>query len=346
QNNEKEKQSYANKSDLIVSGVENKKLVEDIRSYNIYNITDNIIKNSKMPILKRIERINNLEVGSDLVQEKTNTNGLVEIPKANFLTSTPYIFSEEEIEVITEFSKSENINLKTTFFHVGNLKTSANLSYMGGLGGSKYLLSGSDQEKEKQKEIKNLVFEIYAYLDWITYLEQFKQLKFVRLALSNQGTIFENDITLTLKFPSNVYMKSEELLPPGPSIIEEILDTEFIPNIFGDINSVEINSYRYPIGATLPRYQLPSFPGYDNTPKYNDLKEDYFKEHKKIECYNEYEENGYIVQKYHFEELKQYTSISFPSVLLFNYDNVCVEIEYEIISRSNPHKKQKVVKVN
>lgn len=335
QNHESDKKSLQNKNDynsnLIISGIEHKKVKENIEYFNYNEKFEVFFKKLKENILKRIDDINNLILAPKKVVNNKNT--MANIPTVQLFRTKPYVYPDSYIETITDFSTEESIKLNDDFFEVGDLKTQENVGYIAGT------IIGSNDAKEKQQEIKKIVFDIREYLDWIDYSSQFKEVNFIRLALSNKGTMFESDITVKIKFPSVGYIPYTKLKAPGENIIKSINNTEFIENTFGGINSVEVNAYDYPVESTIPTMRIPQIPGYSNGPSYEDFVEVYFDKQKKIQCYNEYEEDGEITQVYYFDELKQHTNISFPSVLLFNASCKSLDIEYEIISKSNPEKK-------
>lgn len=178
-------------------------------------------------------------------------------------------------------------------------------------------------------------------MDWSDYSTQFSDINMIRLALSNQGTIFESDITVKLKFSKYSYVHFKDTKAPKESIIKLINDNDFIKKFFGDISSVEVNSYNYTVyNPIASSFQPPILPGFSNQAKYEDLVEDYFDQQEILQSYEEFEDGEYIIQKYHFEELKQYTSISFPVPLLFKEIGNEFEIKFEIISKENPQKKR------
>lgn len=326
------------KSDLVISGIEHKKIKEDIEYYNNYEKYEILISNLREGILKKIVNINDMVLP---LKKVINNKGMANVPTFQLLKTQPYVYPDIYVETITEFSKTESVILNDNFFEIGDLQNQENMGYLAGFN-SKYSLIGSDAAKSKQKEIKKLVYDIWEYLDWVDYSNQFKEVNFIRLALSNKGTMFESDITVKIKFPSAGYIPFSTLKAPGDSIIQNIINSEFIENTFGGINSVEVKEFDYPIASTISsisNMNIPRLPGYSNGPSYEDLVEDFFDQKNKMECYDEYEEDGEITQIYYFDELKQHTNISFPSVLLFNTSCSSLDIEYEIISKNNPEKK-------
>lgn len=328
------------KSNLVVSGTEHKKIIENLSSYKNYGNFQKIIKKIKTDIVDNITQINEIKLIPKTIVNELDTNDSSLKTALSLMKKRKYQYSDEYISVITNFAETESVELNEDFFEVGDLEKQENLMYISGMN-SRSTLIGSDEAKLKQEKINTLLFDIYEYLDWVEYSVQFKEINFIRLALSNKGTIFESDITVTLKFPSSGYIPFSRTRAPGQYIIDGVIEHEFISRGFGDFNSVEVSAYTYPVpypvNQTMPK--IPNFPGHSTRPTYDELKEDYYEIHEKLECFEEYEDEGFIIQKYHFDELKQHTSISFPIVLLFDDSCSNLKIDYEIISKNNPEKK-------
>lgn len=54
-----------------------------------------------------------------------------------------------------------------------------------------------------------------------------------------------------------------------------------------------------------------------------------------MKCFEEFITEDHIILNYNFTEIKQFTHISFPCVLLFKKSEEQLEIEYEIISKES-----------
>lgn len=331
------------KSNLDIYGVQSKKIINYIVNESIDSIFCSVIKSKKSGIIELIEKIQDLyiepRVSEDNISKIDQIDGKVLSP--SLFKKTPYKFPDYYITKINDFLKFQNIVLDANFFEVGNLSTQKSFTSTSVFGGAGTSFIGSEKEKRKQKYIKELYYEVCEYLEWKDYSKQFSDISFVRLALSNKGTIFESDISVNLKFLKSSYVHFNDILVPKEHIIKFINDNNFIENFFGDISSVEISSYDYPVHTySVPPNHGSLMPGFSYQPSYDSLVEDYFKQHESLQCYEEYEEGDYIIQKYHFKELKQHTNISFPVPLLFKKSVDNLEIGFEIISKENPQKKE------
>ena len=333
------------KSNIVVSGVKNKKIIDSQVFENISLRIDEFLTSRLSVIKELLQQVNEIELSTH--EEKKVITSLGEV-RINIFETAPYEYPEEYIEVIRSFAEKKSIVLSDNFFEVGDLCIQHKPGYMNVLGGGGVVreFTGSQDAKNKQSLVKKVFLSITEYLEWLEYANHFRDIGLVRLSLSNQGTIFETDITVLLKFPKNGYIPFKETNPPGENILEMINENDFVENFFGDVNSVEINSFDYPTRALNPNFSSPILSGYRYKKSYESMIETYFDMQEWLSCYEEYEEEGDIVQKYSFKELKQYTSISFPTALLFSSNLEKLEIEYEIISRENPSKKQGNIKLD
>ncbi len=336
-------------SNTVVSGIQSKKIVNYLVSERVTSIFSNAIETKKKEAIALIEKIQSIHIKSEITEQDNEPANMdkqsLMVSLSKIYGKQPYEYPDYYVTTINDFSKNQCIDLNDNFFEVGSLSTEKNLTYMSSLGGGDSVsFKGSEIEKKKQSLVEKLYFEICEYLDWIEYSSQFSDINLIRLALSNQGTIFESDITVNLRFSKSHYIHFKDTKAPNKNIIKLINDNAFIENFFGDINSVEVNSYNYPVYPSITSsFQPPILPGFSNQAKYEDLVEDYFDQQEILQCYEEFEDGEYIIQKYHFEELKQYTSISFPVPLLFKETEDDLEIHFEIISRENPLKKEGLI---
>lgn len=84
---------------------------------------------------------------------------------------------------------------------MGNLKKST-LQFPFGTGGSTY--EGSEAEKERFKQIKKLYWDIRTYNEYVIYFGEIDKINFLKLAISNNGTTFDEDIDIKFIIPKNI----------------------------------------------------------------------------------------------------------------------------------------------
>lgn len=332
-----------NKSNLGVYGIQNKRITNCIINESVMSIFNSLTENKVNEIIQIIEKIQKIKIEPVSSARDDIEFGIGQIyaqeSVSNLFENKQYKFSEIYITTINNFIKDRSIELKDNFFEVGNLSTQKSPFTVSVFGGTNSSFEGSEDEKKKQEYIENLYYEICEYFEWEEYFKQFSDIDFIRLALSNKGTIFESDISVNIKFLKSSYIHFRDISVPKESIIELVNDSDFIEQFFGDINSVEINSYDYILyNSSMSSFSQHDLSGFPYKSSYDSLVDDYFKQQEAFQCYEEYEDGDYIIQKYHFKELKQHTSISFPGPLLFKKNDSDLEIEFEIISKENPEK--------
>lgn len=333
---------YSETSNLCLSGIDESNLNQHIILDNISKKLNKIISDKKDDLIILIDEIKNIVIVPiiEIDDPKIHSSSIIK-PEMTFTSSkvTPYMYSKSSQSIITNFAQNNNLDLGKDFFSLGNLKTIENVLHVSIMGGSRYSLKGTDEEIHKQKLLEKLQTKVLKYLDWVNYSNEFENINLIKLALSNTGNIFQSDISVKLKFLKTNFIEFKDTNPPGKHIIKQVIDSELIDVFFGETNSVNINAYG---GLTNKisniRVQQPILPGYQYIPEYTDLVEEYFDSHESLHFYEKFEQGQYIIQKYHFKELKQHTNISFPTALLFRGKLNFLEIEYEIISKENPHK--------
>lgn len=254
-------------------------------------------------------------------------------PKKFRLMAEEYTLDQNIVENITHFAKQNNIELSESFFKLGDLYSEW---YLGGLGAS-YKVSGTPEEKQKHQQIQETSLYISQLREWEIYEAQFKDKRLVRLCLSNVGSIFESDITLTLEIPKKDYFFLDLLSSPQKTIIEEINESDLVNEKFGSSYAKDILEYHRNRRTSYVSTHgtLPSFADFQ-VPSYEDLEGEYKSAIEYIMDFEIFDEEDKYFLVYEFKELKQHTNMSFPSALLVS--NTLKEIKYEINSKNSPEK--------
>lgn len=255
-------------------------------------------------------------------------------PRKFSLMDKEYVLNRNIVENITQFAKQNNIELSESFFKLGDLYSEWTI---GGLGTS-YKISGTPEEEEKHQQIQETSLYISQLREWEIFEAQFKDKRLVRLCLSNVGSIFESDITLTLEIPKKDYFFLDLLSSPQKTIIEDINESELVRKKFGSSYSKDILEYHTIVSGASYAYSLPSLHSFASTriPSYEDLERDYKNSIEYIMDFEIFDEEDKYFLVYEFKELKQHTNMSFPSALLVS--NTLKEIKYEINSKNSPEK--------
>lgn len=315
-------------SELAVSGVRSSSPDNFIISNQLFPNFSNFKSKLNNEIKEMIYQANDINVEPRKSITEHSFLGSQAILNGGLFGSEEYILDQEVIEKIEIFCRTNDIVQNANFFELGNLKK----QYSFNPTGRSWSPSGTNEETEKEKIISAIFNKISKLESWKQYVQQFSSLKAVHLCLSNRGKIFENDITVKIRIPKESYVALSNLNPPKQPIIDQIIESNFIEEIFGDITAVDIQSYNY----QRIHYNNPTMPYLGYSKSYEDLVEEYNDQLAYINDFEEFYLEDFVILKYHFSEIKQYTHVSFPSVLLFK-DEISA-LSYEIISRNNPEK--------
>lgn len=234
--------------------------------------------------------------------------------------------SDTDCLTIETYSILKNIDIADDFFEFGNLNEKKIITIP-----VSYELVGSDEEKEKYALVEKLADEINELSKWEKVEQCFSNLYCLELALSNEGTDFDEDIEITLEISKDIFVLPESLVKLDNDTMGYMLNDCDIYNLFG-INSTPdyLNYFSSQKNHIYPT-RTSTIAGVGYAPNY---KSDFFDEYNDTFLYDLYEQDENIVLKVNFEYIKQHTTIAFPSVL-FVKEGIGI-IKYTIKSKNNP----------
>ena len=240
----------------------------------------------------------------------------------------PVIIGDEEKKYIIEFAKLTNIGLASDFFNLGGLKKDI-IGNVGMLGVSPKL-EGTTEEIKKYHDIIKLYEKLLEVVNWKTFEDSFSKIKCMRLCVKNDGTTFDEDIEISLRFSENM------LILPGdmPMIDKFTLEgTDFsYYELFGIPQAINYLDFEASIKQPNPPQVSPPFSPlgllYGNG---KSEEEEYYETLNEVFDYDFFYEKDYIILKLHMDYLKHNTAVAFPTVL-FVTDKI-IDIEYTITSK-------------
>ncbi|HIT91029.1 MAG TPA: hypothetical protein IAC41_11515, partial [Candidatus Merdenecus merdavium] len=120
----------------------------------------------------------------------------------------PKVISENRKEKFNAVAESLEIELPTDFYNLGQLETDkfASLSILGGAS-----LKGNKDEKLKYNKFVELEKLISDFIGWKPFEELFQNLNCLRLILSNDGNLVDEDIDITLRFSKDMIITHNQL---------------------------------------------------------------------------------------------------------------------------------------
>ena len=208
---------------------------EDFNQYKI-----NKIKKAKK-LFDEISQIVILQPSADLAKGNSDVSNEAKIQSI--------LQSKKSIVTISEDTKNtleENcikylnmsINDNSDFYNIGNLKESSTF-----YGASEY--EGTDDEKNKYEKIMQLDYELNILSYFEEYVKTFDEMYFIRLAVENDSTVYDEDIAINIKIDTekaSIIIPSKTLINPLFRHFEGIIiDEGYIKDLFYMNDSDEIS---------------------------------------------------------------------------------------------------------
>lgn len=244
--------------------------------------------------------------------------------------------SENWKSTIKDFALENEIILDDDFWNLGDLKKRI-LQFKHPFGNSGPSFEGTKEEKERYSLLEGLYWDIITYNEYIEYFNYIDDISVAKLAISNAGNSYDEDIDVKLIIPKGYILKHSDLPYPGINIIEELLEMGFDDYIFSIQESDTIEKYGY-YPMLPPSYKdmrmINPFNQITASEEYDSNKKDYRESLESIFLYRFFENEENDILTFHIEYLKHNTSMAFPSVLMFK--DTPLYIEYEVSSKHKP----------
>jgi hypothetical protein len=245
-------------------------------------------------------------------------------------TFEPVAVTESIKEIIQLYAKKSNIYIDESFFFLGNLQKNKLSNAIHFIGGSIY--NGTDTEKKRYHDILALADKIEDFVNWQSFEETYSEFYCVSLALSNDGTTFDEDIDIELIFEKDDLIFHQELPVPDRDVLE-FLDNHSsgLSAMFSIDSTPQYTSYES--SQMHPRsVEAPHIAGI--WPNSRDYHEEYKDTLDRIFDYAIYQNEASIILKLNMDYIKQHTSIAFPSKLFVK--ETLKSIIYKITSKHSP----------
>lgn len=305
-------------------------------------VNSEFIENKKKDLKTLINQISEIKLPSsrelaEQTKEEKLGDKIKKIPKINLNSSEVGLMVSKELpnskksELISKTRDLLGIQLDESFFYVGGLKESR-LTFSHPFFNIPKKVEGTEEEKLKDKKIQEFMYrltELEAYLEMFNYIGSF----FIApLVLRNTGQVFNESITVKLKFPKNVeILNPNNIKIPSPIIIEEFTNNIFNYILRHNEDSQVQENFNY---MPLTQLGVKLYEDYsEKVKRLNNEFKHYINSLFNVEIYSNNEGNH--VLKYYFKELNPKENISFPSFILFKA-NETFKIVYEITSKNLP----------
>ena len=235
------------------------------------------------------------------------------------MTGEPVVINRQSRTAIEVFAERLNIRLPNDFFDIGDLRCRhARLSFVP----PKFY--GDEFGQRKYAKITELLENIESYKNLEPVNDFFRYIRCIRLALRNDGSAFDEGVTVRLKIDKNALIDDRYLQYCDAYILQTIIDD------FSDIFNIErtANYFRYESSDVIPE-MLPVRNSSRGLPNPN---RNLIEEWNELFPYFMTVDEVFGILEITFDEIMQHTAIAFPTVLLLK--NPVTSIEYEIRSKS------------
>ena len=238
----------------------------------------------------------------------------------------PVTIDEGWKKLIKFMAEKLKINLPEDFFYLGNLvKDTMQSNFLSG-----ECVEGSVAEERKYELLKKLYKKIEELSDWMAVEKGFAGLMCVKLAISNDGTLVDEDIDVTLRLPRCSFRTLEEMPQMNDSTMEYLARNCDMTTLLGIPGTAEYGDYD---SALKPVNQSPTYRGDLGFPGSVDYAAEYKEDLEDVFCYDVYVEGNECIVKLKFDYIKHHTTVSFPAAILLK--EKIASIPYTITSKNS-----------
>lgn len=335
---------------LTVKGIDDGFLIESPRAIHQSLLSGKFINDQNLNIDKLFKDIKGINFPIETEQDRNdmienNDDHLVSEPLRKIGQMTINInekskrmqdfFEQREIVIrgsdkkaIKNYADGKGITLEVIdFYNIGNLVETKSITGGGPYGiGPSYQLSGNEDEKKKYRLICSLAKRVNSLNEWIVYLGKIESKHFLKLAVTNNGTTFDEDVDVKLFIRKGALVTIDEIPFPGNQILETVTESlDSFYNISGTHNVENYTRNGATVNSVIPRNPLL---GISYEKSIQSLRDDFRTHVEDIFIYEYFQDGDFDILTFNISYIKQYTNIAFPTVLLFHsrIDEVMFEI--------------------
>ena len=246
------------------------------------------------------------------------------------------------MKLISAVAKQLNIDLPKDFFSLGGLREDS-ITIPTIMGGSRNIY-GTKEEKEKYRKLLRLYKSIDDLLGWAPFDNAFSELFCIRLAVCNEGTMYDEDIDISLKFNKADLIKPEQLPMLSDRGCECIIDDYSVSGLLGipatqNYNDFESSKMAFSNGVRhSPRITPVGFMGQGR-----DYQEEYLNAINDAFEYAFFDDGDNVIMNLHVDHLKHNSAVAFPTVVFVAKE--IQSIEYTIRSKQSELEAVGIIKV-
>ena len=242
---------------------------------------------------------------------------------------------ESTIIMLTKVAKTLGFIMSADFFELGGLTTNI-LSSAALLGGG-VELNGTVEEKHKYDLIYKIEDTINEFAKALPFIDAFKNIMFIRLAVKNSGTMHDENINLSLSFDKGTILTIEEIANMGKDVYDYIMYECNQQQFFGIDRGLDYLDYNSSVKAFKPNSV--KMPNINNPFGYISATSNDVDKTEELTDYFDYyisNQDNHDVVKVTIEEVIHNDAVALPSIIMLK--KKIESIEYTIHSKYMPEK--------
>ena len=174
-------------------------------------------------------------------------------------------------------------------------------------------VEGSKDEERKYELLKKLYRKIEELSDWLDVESGFADLMCVKLAISIEGTMVDEDIDVALRIPRKSLRMLDEMPQLNLNTMEYLTRKCDMTELLGISSTAEYGDYdsaQKPVSQSATYRRNLDFPGSV------DYEAEYKEDLENVFCHDVYVEGDECIIKLKFDYIKHHTTVSFPAAIL------------------------------
>ena len=320
--NEQDKSATDITPKLSVQAITEMGLQNNISIFNFGNVAQ---LNAPLEHVRELfDKISKYEI-YDYIPEKL-TGILGTINEANKMFHSQVSFEDDKQKLISKCADVLKIELEDNFFSLGDLQKNNLVTTP--LTGPTFV--GTGDEEAKYFDLHELHNSIEYWVAISQFSEKYSRLNYIKLAVVNDGTTFDEDISVALTFPKNVLIKHNALPVIDSYALDKIKQEHNLDEFFGIKRASKYLDY----DSTIRRFSGSNYvPSNYISPLFSksDPAEDFYEDLDSVFDYEYFDEGDDVILTFSIDYLKHNTAAAFPSII-FVAENA-FEIKYTLKSK-------------
>lgn len=249
-----------------------------------------------------------------------------------------------DVKIIKKVADQLSIHLDEDFFNLGGLSKSFTTIYpsLYPSFGSDIPVEGTDTEKKKYHLINTIKSTIFDYSTALPFIIEFENVKTIRLAVRNTGTMHDENVRVSLEFEKGKILSIKQMSTLDQAVYDYIMQDSDKDNLFGIPRGKDFLDY----GSSKKTFRPIPARGLSLTSGFFGNSYDTDDKEEELEDYLEYRvfqkgDKEYI--NVEIEEIMHNDAVAFPSMILLKSE--IDSIPYSIHSKYMEHEISGILRI-